>query len=1139
MESTVIILGWSDYSELIEILSSKINVINSKINIIKKPHNYLYPNNLEKKYGKNIKIIFITKNIKDVINSILQREKDQDINWIKKHYENLNSDFSNYSKILEEDTLNFEKLYDSYIKQKTFDVLFIKYEYLYSNHQGTKDMLSYFLDVNLQNLSFPIYKSKPNRLNFTWDKSLQNKIDSFEFFKHFENVPVRKFFICSSGGCGSKMLCKYLNNFGKSYHFHDRFIPNYITYPFIIRKYKHYNYNDCCYFSDITIENYNIKNYTVIYLYRNPIYCIYSIFNKNSHGYVKEHLQNILCDNINTTLDQILKKEEDLYKLTEFYDNFVNNKNHYNYDIHCIKFEQFFKKLNEFNNYFGLKSNIKLIEKTYKKNMPNYDDLNIIYKNLIDKQDKNDFIYVNKKQDDKINAIFIQSFHKEIITGVLQNFLINLTKLSINIPIVIFLDLKSKQNIQKLDKYIQNISIVYVNDQEYANSVTTIFYKLMNYKILEFPKILLLESDCLVKQNFLNILNNDIKDKDFWIYGSFYYGLMNNNDINRKHINGVAIYYRNNIFLNKIRNVFIKQNYINKKVNYDYILSKNINYNNLIDSKYILNLSTKLDINLDYNKIKKNAVIVHQKKKIFNMITTTYNKINSTRLEETIYSINKNLENDLIEKYFILLEVELTNEGENLYDTYLDNNNNFKGKIKDEFITLLQNPKIEIYLIKNRPTYQLIFDFCNNYHNIIWILSNSDIHFPEWNNHKLKLLLDKDYDIESFVLTRYNIFDDLTDKIKTDQTGIYFKKNNIKYRTQHICGASIDSWIFKTPINIKTINLNFEIGRPECDGRMNFQLSKIRKVINPCLDIISIHKHTNWTEESYNKIICKDKIYNRIEFNKKLNSIGLKHIAIPFSKLKLPIKIAHLINPFKCSEDNPSYLYYAQPITFKSMHNAQLEAQKVGIDVKLYAINYPEDDEIIPEYFIKLPHLKKSTMSEFPKISHNRKLPIIQEMFDSILQNSDADYIIFTNSDIGVQKKFYIEINKFIHKDNLKSFIINRRDNIPLFKNKKRLTEKELNIIYKKKGKTHKGKDCFIINRKILEKINMNLMFTGYPPWGNTLYKFLKRIDKNTHLYKNLYLTFHLGSDKSWNKVKSKLWFKNIEISVNLLYQKI
>ena len=73
------------------------------------------------------------------------------------------------------------------------------------------------------------------------------------------------------------------------------------------------------------------------------------------------------------------------------------------------------------------------------------------------------------------------------------------------------------------------------------------------------------------------------------------------------------------------------------------------------------------------------------------------------------------------------------------------------------------------------------------------------------------------------------------------------------------------------------------------------------------------------------------------------------------------------------------------------MRNAQLEAQKVGIDIKLYSVNYPEDDEIIPEYFIKLPHLKKSTISEFPKIANKRKLPIIQEIFNSILKNSDAD----------------------------------------------------------------------------------------------------------------------------------------------------
>jgi len=100
MKFAVITIGRSGCSELIEILSSKMNVI-------PKPNNHLYPNELKKKYGKNIKVIFITRNIKDVVKSILQREKDRGINWIKLHYKNLNSDFADYSKILEEDTLNF------------------------------------------------------------------------------------------------------------------------------------------------------------------------------------------------------------------------------------------------------------------------------------------------------------------------------------------------------------------------------------------------------------------------------------------------------------------------------------------------------------------------------------------------------------------------------------------------------------------------------------------------------------------------------------------------------------------------------------------------------------------------------------------------------------------------------------------------------------------------------------------------------------------------------------------------------------------------------------------------------------------------------------------------------------------------
>ena len=143
----VITIGRSGSSELIKILSSKINVI-------REPYNHLYPNELLKKFGMDVKVIFITRNIKDVINSVLQREKNMGIDWMKAYYNNLNSNFDDYSKILEEDTLNFEKLYDSYFEQKIFDVLFIKYECLYFNHKETIDTLCKFTNLHPINIGF-------------------------------------------------------------------------------------------------------------------------------------------------------------------------------------------------------------------------------------------------------------------------------------------------------------------------------------------------------------------------------------------------------------------------------------------------------------------------------------------------------------------------------------------------------------------------------------------------------------------------------------------------------------------------------------------------------------------------------------------------------------------------------------------------------------------------------------------------------------------------------------------------------------------------------------------------------------------------------------------------------------------------
>lgn len=261
---------------------------------------------------------------------------------------------------------------------------------------------------------------------------------------------------------------------------------------------------------------------------------------------------------------------------------------------------------------------------------------------------------------------------------------------------------------------------------------------------------------------------------------------------------------------------------------------------------------------------------------------TTFGNFNSDKTnKEIIYSINENLKNEIIGKLFLLIDLGLPDE--NMYEKFIDSSNlsEYQKYLNKEFIDLLQNEKVNIYIIKTRPTYKYIFNFCNNFCNVKWILSNADINFPIWNMDRLKLLLNKDFSKEAFVLTRYNILEDLDEPWKSGKidgkyypwlNGIEIEHNNIAYKSQNVNGCSIDSWIFQSPFNILSIDLDFEMGQPECDGRMNYQLQKVRKVTNPCMDIISIHKHLNWSANEYQ--IVK---YNNTKFDRKvLNEIYKK-----------------------------------------------------------------------------------------------------------------------------------------------------------------------------------------------------------------------------------------------------------------------
>ena len=198
----------------------------------------------------------------------------------------------------------------------------------------------------------------------------------------------KNYYVCSYGGSGSWLLVHYLSHFGNAYHIHSRNPPQKLTYI------GSENNNENIYeewFNNTTIHENELKNYTVIYLYRNPVHSIYSFYNSRFNSV--DHLQHIHCDDTSVQIKNVIEKSKDLYGLEEFFENYTNHPNK-NYPIFCVKYEDLFHSIQEFNDFFNLPNDpyyYPMKNETEKNNIF-YNELNKIYQNLIDKMDQMKFI---------------------------------------------------------------------------------------------------------------------------------------------------------------------------------------------------------------------------------------------------------------------------------------------------------------------------------------------------------------------------------------------------------------------------------------------------------------------------------------------------------------------------------------------------------------------------------------------------------------------------------------------------------------------------------------------------------------------------------------------------------------------------
>jgi hypothetical protein len=217
--------------------------------------------------------------------------------------------------------------------------------------------------------------------------------------------------------------------------------------------------------------------------------------------------------------------------------------------------------------------------------------------------------------------------------------------------------------------------------------------------------------------------------------------------------------------------------------------------------------------------------------------------------------------------------------------------------------------------------------------------------------------------------------------------------------------------------------------------------------------------------------------------------------------------MAHIVNPVLVAPS--SDLYVAQPITFESMRRARHHAAG-DLAVELLTAQYPEDHPVVPGGFRRTPDLQESVL-DHGHFETPRKLPLLREILDRLFEATEAEYLLYTNVDIGLLPHFYVAVASLIEAGH-DAFVINRRT-IPA-----RYSEPgQLPLMYAEVGQPHRGWDCLVFRRDAYPQFRLGTVCLGAPRVGLALLANLVAHSGAFTEFKDLHLTFHLGNDRRWS----------------------
>lgn len=217
------------------------------------------------------------------------------------------------------------------------------------------------------------------------------------------------------------------------------------------------------------------------------------------------------------------------------------------------------------------------------------------------------------------------------------------------------------------------------------------------------------------------------------------------------------------------------------------------------------------------------------------------------------------------------------------------------------------------------------------------------------------------------------------------------------------------------------------------------------------------------------------------------------------------MKIAHVVNPVNAPPT--SDLVVAQPVTFETMRRARALASG-SVEVDLFTAQYPEDHDVLPSDFERLPDMERSVI-DLASFQRPRKLPILRDILDGLYRASDAEYFIYTNVDIAVMPQFYLSVAALLQESD--GLVINRRTISDRFQR-----VEEIPLMWAELGHKHGGFDCFVFRRDAYPRYQLADVCIGAKGIGVSAYANVVAFANRFALLKDAHLTFHIGNDMKW-----------------------